>query len=177
MKIFFTIFLSDLWYLYGFWSKMLQQKHNLILKIQNDLLSNFLLQKLCQYLKSGTKKSKIMFFDVFEQIKGSQKVQGSIQVKKEAYPYFENKVRSFKYICYQNVLCFGFMFSEKVILYNKWCFLFFAPLRMIFHNEILLNIFSEFHLKKNITKVCFFKDLEGNIIFFQKMSISRPDLR
>ena len=56
--VFLTFFVPDLKYLHGFWSKKLQEKHILISKIKKGLLTNFLLQKPCKYLKSGTKKVK-----------------------------------------------------------------------------------------------------------------------
>ena len=104
------------------------------------------------------------------------KVQGGHLGKKviyEAYSYFENKGGSFNYTFYQKVLCFSCMSSEKVILYKKWSFSLFAPLRRIFQKATILNIFSKFHLKtlllkKNISKVCFSKIYKKKSEIFKK---------
>ena len=135
--------------------------------------------KKVQIMPYFGKKLIFWFFCIWFKVQGRHL---SKKVTLKAYPYFENKGGSFKYIFYQKVLRFSCMCSEKVILYKKWSFPFFAPLRMIFQKATLLNIFSKFHLKtillnKSITKFFFFKDLEGKIENFQKMSISGPDLR
>ena len=77
--------------------------------------------------------------------------------------------------------CFSCMCSEKVILYKKWIFLFFAPLRLIFLKSTLLNIFLKFHLKTFL-----FKKISPKFVFhrfrfkkqkLKKNCISGPDFR
>ena len=113
--------------------------------------------KKVQIMPYFGKKLIFWFFCIWFKVQGRHL---SKKVTLKAYPYFENKGGSFKYIFYQKVLRFSCMCSEKVILYKKWSFPFFTPLRMIFQKATLLNIFSKFHLKtillnKSITKFFF----------------------
>ena len=165
-------------HLIEFWKINYETKSSYFFWFWGGLLSKFCWKKfkLCLILE---KKLIFWVFCIWFKVQGRHLGK---KVTLKAYPYFENKGGSFKYIFYQKVIRFSCMCSEKVILYKKWSFPFFAPLRMIFQKATLLTIFSKFHsktilLNKSITKFFFLKDLEGKIENFQKMSISGPDLR
>ena len=141
--------------------------------------------KKVQIMPYFGKKLIFWFFCIWFKVQGRHL---SKKVTLKAYPYFENKGGSFKYIFYQKVLRFSCMCSEKVILYKKWSSPFFAPLRMIFQKATLLNIFSKFHLKtilsnKSITKFFFQRfrrknrKFSKNEYFWARFEVKKPSGR